>query len=201
MNSGRLQAGWALSAVLVVVPGVATAQGVDPTVVADAPASLRAVASFVLVGLFGGGLLTLYGDRVDRAIDESLDSSPLTVVYGLMAFVVVGFFGTYAYTFLVGLAAGDNIVSTASLVLFGALFLSLAAFGYLVVGTLLTDLYGSRRPWYGLALGAAASAVSWLLLPVAGAVLAWVAVAAIGVGGPARAWLYASRREEAPGAA
>lgn len=198
MHSGRLRRIPTVLAVLATVPAVAAAQPVDPAVVVDAPAPLRAAGSFVLVALFGGAILALYGGPVDRSIDATMDSPRVSVLYGVMAFVTVGLLGTYAYTFLVSLALGGDVVSIGGLAVLGCAVLGLTAFGHLVVGTLVTDLQGARRPWYGLVVGAAISALGWLLLPVVGAVFAWLAVAAFGIGGPAREWLYASRGDQLP---
>jgi MFS family permease len=72
----------------------------------------------------------------------------------------------------------------------------LAGLGFAVVGTLVTDVRGRRRPWQGLVLGAIISAVGWLLLPFLGGVLAWVLVASFGIGGPTREWFHSDRRVE-----
>jgi hypothetical protein len=78
----------------------------------------------------------------------------------------------------------------------GAVF-ALAGLGFLVVGTLVTELNGPRQPWTGLVVGAAASAVAWLVLPTLAGVVAWFLVTAVGIGGATRKWVHATRDERA----
>lgn len=181
------------AAVLVVLPGVATAQSLGPSVVTEAPASLRAVASFVLVLLFGGGLLYRYGGFVERSVDSSKEQLLLSVVYGVIAYGLVGFVCVYAYSQLARLGTGGAVLSTVAVATVGIVALTLAGLGFVVVGTLLTDLQGRRQPWVGLVIGAAVSAVAWLALPLLPGLVAWLVVTAFGIGGPTRRWVHASQ--------
>jgi len=178
---------------LVAIPGVASAQPLNPTAVADAPPVVQAVGSFVLVGLCGGLVLARRGHLVDRAVDDTMASPVIAVLYGLGAYVFVLFAGLLASTLLAQFGVARTPVGALSaVVLVGGVAL-LGGFGYVVVGTVLTDLFDERRPRRGLLLGSALSAVCWLVLPVLAAVAVWLLVAAVGVGGRARTWVHAER--------
>ena len=170
---------------------------IGPSTAVDAPASVRAVVSFVLVLAFGGVLLLRYEEFVDRSIDASRDRLLVSVVYGAVAYGLVGFVSLYGYTQLVRLGVGGAVLSVVSLAAgIGAVF-ALAGLGFLVVGTLVTELNGPRQPWTGLVVGAAASAVAWLVLPTLAGVVAWFLVTAVGIGGATRKWVHATRDERA----
>lgn len=193
MTPGWTRRGGVVFLALAALPGVVTAQPLGPETVASAPPSVRAVASFVLVGVCGGALLARSGSLVDRAVDDTMAAPALAVVYGLGAYVFVLFVGFYANNlFLQFGVTGTPLGSVAGLVLLGGLSL-LCGFGYAVVGTLLTDLYAERRPWLGLLVGSAIGAVGWFVLPALFAFAAWVVVAAFGVGGPTRTWFHSDR--------
>lgn len=179
--------------------GVATAQPVLPSVVAEAPGVFRAAGSFVLVLLFGGVLVYRYRDLVDESVDASMDRPHLAVVYGLLAFGFVVFAGGYALSQLARLGVDGTTLALVGTSAVGAVTLTLAGLGFVVVGTLLTGVEGRRRPWYGLILGAGISSVGWLVLPALGGLLAWVVLASFGIGGRTREWFHPPRRVE-PGA-
>lgn len=191
MHPGVGRRSLVLLATFAPLPGTAPAQSVAPTVLTAAPGAVWAAASFALVLSFGGVLLHRHGGYVDRSIDASLERPRVAVAYGLMAFGLVVFAGGYAASQLARLG---GTLSAAALGLAGLVALVLASLGYLVVGTLLTEVRGSRRPWHGLVLGAGISAVGWLLLPLAWALVAWIFLAAFGVGGPTREWFHTPRR-------
>jgi hypothetical protein len=180
---------------LALLPGAAGAQPLGPSTVVDASPSVRAVASFVLVMLAGGLLLARYGGFVDRSVDSSKERLLLSVVYGAIAYGLVAFGCAYAYSQLVRLGVGGTALSTVAVVAVGLLVLGMAGLGFVVVGTLLTELGGQRQPWTGLVVGAAVSAVAWLALPLVAAVAAWFVVTAVGIGGSTRKWVHA---EQAP---
>ena len=176
---------------------VAVTGSIGPSTAIDAPASVRAVVSFVLVLAFGGVLLSRYEGFVDRSIDASRDRLLVSVVYGAVAYGLVGFVSLYGYTQLVRLGVGGAVLSVVSLAVgVGAVF-TLAGLGFLVVGTLVTELNGPRQPWTGLVIGAAVSAVAWLALPTLAGVVAWFLVTAVGIGGATRKWVHATRDERA----
>lgn len=179
--------------VLVAAPGVATAQPLGPSAVTDAPASIRAVASFVLVLVFGGALLYRYEGFVDRSVDSSKERLLVSVVYGTIAYGLVGFAAAYLYSQVARLGVGGVAVSTVAVAVVGLAVATLAGLGFVVVGTLLTELQGQRQPWTGLVVGAAVSAVAWLALPPVAAVVTWFVVTAVGIGGATRKWVHASQ--------
>lgn len=182
--------------VLWIVPGVASAQSLDPSAVTETTGQVRAVGSFLLVFLCGGAILHLFAGFVDRSTDALLERPAVAVVYGLLAYVIVGFFGAYATDLLVrsGLA-NTPAAYVAPAILFGG-SLVLGAVGFVVLGTVLTDLWGHRQPQTGLVVGAAVSAAAWLAFPLVGSVLSWVVVSAVGIGGATRRWVHASEAVE-----
>ncbi|WP_280535864.1 hypothetical protein [Halopenitus sp. POP-27] len=203
---------------LAAVPGVAAARpvtpaGIDPSAVAlagiaptgIAPATIapafvdpsspvvRAAVSFLLVVAFGGGIIVRRRGLLDRAIADTMARPAAAVPYGLAAYGLAAFAGLYANDLLtrLGLAGPPMGYLAAAVLVVGLSFLG--GLGFLVVGTIVTDLFGGRRARSGLLVGATLSAVGWLVLPTVGAVLVWVAVAAVGVGGRTRTWVHSSR--------
>ena len=180
-------------AALATLPGVASAQPLDPTAVVDVAPIFRALASVVLVGSFGALVLVRRAVLVDRAVDDTMGNPTVAVVYGLGAYAFVLFAALYANNLVLQLGVADTpLAAVAAVVIAGGVAL-LAGLGYVVVGTLLTDLYGVRRPWQGLLVGSALSAVGWLVLPVLPAFAVWVLLGAFGVGGPTRTWFHGER--------
>jgi hypothetical protein len=172
---------------------VATAQPVDPSVVTSLSVVGQAALSVALVGVLGGVFVSRKGQFVDRAVDDLMDRPGVAVVYGLIAYVLVLMLGLYGVSILAEVGVANTpagIIPLAILVLGAA---TLGALGFLVVGTVLTDLNGARRHWQGLAIGAAMSAVGWVALPGLGALAVWVLIAAFGVGGTTRTWVHSER--------
>ena len=155
----------------------------------------RGVLSFVLVLAAGGGLLARREEDVHRAVDLMTEGSPLTVVYGLVAFGLLAFVGTYAVTQL-GRLTTLAVLLQVSLVALGLAAVVLGGFGYLVVGTWLTEVDGARRPRSGAVIGAGLSAVPWVTLPEFLAVLGWVLLATVGLGNVTREWIHGERTVE-----
>ena len=155
----------------------------------------RGVLSFVLVLAVGGGLLTRREEDVHRAVDLVTEGSPLTVVYGLVAFGLLAFVGAYAITQL-GRLTTLAVLLQASLVALGLAAVALGGFGYLVVGTWLTEVDGARRPRSGAVIGAGLSPVPWVALPEFLAVLGWVLLATVGLGNVTREWIHGERTVE-----
>jgi len=184
------------ASVLGSVPGVAAAQPLSPTVVTDLSGPVRALGSFALVLLFGGALLVRYGEFVDESLDALIDSPYAAVPYGLMAYGVVVLVGLYGISQLGRVGVANTVLGQLGVVAILTVVVVLTALGFLVVGTLLTDLSGRRRPTRGLVLGAVLSAVGWVALPFAGGLAIWVVVAAFGIGGTTRRWFHAERTVE-----
>jgi hypothetical protein len=190
-----LPAGPALVVLLVVLPGLAAARSLDPSVVVDTP-WLRAVVSFLLVLSFGGAVLVRYDELVDRSIDVSMERPLVSTVYGVVAHLVIAFAAGVFSTQLANAGVDQSILSVSSSAVLGAIMLGLAGLGFTVVGTWLTELRGERRPWNGLAVGAAIGAVGLLVLPLPAGLLVWVLVVSIGIGGPTRKWVHEDRSIE-----
>lgn len=186
--------------IVATVTGAASAaslqlQALDPAVAAGAPGAVRAAVSFLLTILLGGFVIYRYGDRVDAAVDASMSNPVASTVYGLGAFVFVVFVVAFGLSELSRAGVGLRLVSTVVLVAFAAMVLLLGAVGFGVVGVWLAGVLGARDPLVGLAAVAGASAVAWLVLPFVLGALVWLAIAAVGVGGPTRQWVHASAVE------
>ncbi|AEM59324.1 hypothetical protein HISP_19130 (plasmid) [Haloarcula hispanica N601] len=157
---------------------------------------LRGLVSFVLVLVAGALVLRLRRNYVDESIDAISDSPAMAVLYGIAGYVIVGIVGLYGATTLARLSVAGGVFVRVAILISSAFVLVLTSFGFLVVGTLLTDIFGSRRPTYGLLIGAFLSAVSWVLLSPAGSIVSSLAIAAFGIGGSARIWIHSERTVE-----
>jgi hypothetical protein len=181
----------ATAAVEAVGQHASSVRAVDPSVILDAPPT-RAIGAFVFVVLFGGLLLWRFDGFVNRAVDTSMERPAVSTAYGVTAHVCVLFFGVYFFGQVTRLSANGLVVAgTAAAV--AAAVVGLAGLGLTVVGARLTELVGERRPWYGLVVGAALGAAAWLLPVVAAGLVVWVLLVSIGIGGPTREWIHASR--------
>lgn len=180
-------------AALLVVPGRVGAQSLDPSVVTSAPDFVRAVAAFVVVAVVGGWLLARRRGAVDNAVQDTVDRPKVAVVYGLVAFALVGVLGLFANNLLVqsGLVTTPLALLVVVIPLVGVAVVG--GLGFLVVGTLLTGLNGQHRPRHGVVFGAALSAACWVAVPLLASVVAWLLVAAFGVGGTTRTWVHSER--------
>lgn len=177
-------------ATLATIPGVVAGRSVDPATIAETTSLVRFVASFVLVLLAGGLLLAVAGEFVDRAVDSSMETPVASVGYGLMAQAAIVFLGYY----LLGQLAGvSGAIVDVAFVVIGVLTLALAGLGFTVVGVRITELVGDRRLSLGAVVGAALSAVVWLVPSFLLGLVLWLLVVSLGVGGPTEAWLHASR--------
>ncbi|MBV0926201.1 hypothetical protein KTS45_18500 [Halomicroarcula limicola] len=188
--SRRLTAGLSL---LAIVPGVVAGQSSGLPVVTGTSGAVRAVGSFALVLLFGGAVLYRHEGFVDRSLDALVDRPGVAVFYGLMAYLIVLAVGLYGISQLGRVGVADTLLGRLAVVCILAAIMLLTGFGFLVVGTLVTDLWGHHRPVYGLVVGAGLSAIGWLVLPVIGGLAVWVVLAAFGIGGATRLWYHAER--------
>jgi hypothetical protein len=157
---------------------------------------VRGVIAFLLVLATEALLLSRRAAVVDRAIDRTANGSPSAVVYGVIAFGLVAFLGGYLFTQAGRLGVGGDAVRLAGGLLVGGAVLTLGSFGYLVVGTYLTEIESVRRPWVGAVIGASLSAVPWIVLSTLSALSVWVVVAAVGVGEETRNWVHGERTVE-----
>jgi hypothetical protein len=173
---------------------VAGAASLDLATVLGTP-WLRAVVAFLLVLPFGGAVLSRYGGLFERSVDASMDSPLLSLVYGLGAHLAIFFAAMVFSNQLISAGVSQTVLSTGRAAVLGAVMLALAGLGFAVVGAILTDLRGERRPWLGLFVAAAAG-VAGLLLSLLAGVAVWVVVVSIGIGGPTRRWIHAERTAE-----
>ncbi|PSP85007.1 hypothetical protein BRC83_03615 [Halobacteriales archaeon QS_1_68_17] len=175
-------------------PGVVAGQTLDPSAVAAAPSFVRVAGGFLLVLVFGGVLRWQFEARVVRAVEVSTDRPLNSILYGTFAQVAVLFLGVYVISQLGQVGVGGRAVDAVALVT-GVFVMTLAGFGFTVVGIFLVRTAGERRLSVGVVVGAGLGAVVWLLPSFLLGLLAWVAVVGLGVGGPTREWLHASQTE------
>lgn len=170
----------------------------DPSALLEAPASVRAAVGFLLTVVFGGAVIYRYGGRLDAAVDASTKNPLVSVVYGLIAYGLVGFFVAYGYTQLARLGVGTTALTVLAVVVLGLFLLSLGGLGFVVVGVWFTETFGFRDVWIGLVGVGLVAAVALFVLPVALGLLVWLAIAAVGVGGPTRRWIHAGGVDAEP---
>lgn len=187
MGSGR----WTMTIMDAAPFSMIPVQAIEPTAVIDAP-PIRAVGSFVLVVLVGGVLLYRFDGFVDRSADMSMERPAVSTVYGVAAQGTVLLFGLYLFSQVMRFST-NALVVTVSGVVVAAAVVGLSGLGLTVVGSLLTELTGKRRPWYGLVVGAALGASAWLVPAASVGLAVWVLLVSIGIGGPTREWVHASR--------
>jgi hypothetical protein len=166
--------------------------GVEPTDLLGLDAPTLAAGAFLLVVVVGGAVGYSRPALLDRAANDALDRPIRTPLYGVAA-TILGWLGA---VYLLGQAfrLAGNAIGTAATVAVAAGALAVGGFGVAAVGTGLAAAAGVRR--HGVVVGATVGALIPLALPAGPALALWTLVAAIGVGGPARRWLYASRSVE-----
>ena len=170
---------------------------VDPSLVTDAPAAVRAVAAFVLVLLFSAGMLVRFRPFVDRSIDASMERPAVSLVYGLALHGLVLFATGYVLTQLVQVEVALSDVSAVGVVILALVWLLLAGLGFTVVGATLTEVTGRRQHWQGAVVGAALGAAAAFVEPLLLGTALWILVVSVGIGGPMKRWLHASQAAEA----
>ena len=158
----------------------------------DAPPTVRAGVALVSTLLFGGGTLYWFGGRLNEAVDASAESPALSLLYGVMAYVLVVFLVGYAFSQLSRIGVASPLLSSVLVAVLGLFVLSLVGYGFAVDGAWVAETTGMSDPWVGLVLVAAFTAMVWLVAPFLVGLLVWGAVAAVGLGGPARRWVHAS---------
>ena len=174
----------------------AVAQVGDLSVLFDLSGPVYAGLSFLSILAAAAGLLYTRTEVADRAVDRAVQGLPLAAVYGVIPFAAVLFVGGY----ILSQSARVGVTNWAIVVVLGAAVLvsivTLAGLGYLVVGAYTTELEGQRRVWTGAVAGAVLSALPWLVLPTVPALVAWVVVAAVGLGGTTQRWIHGERTVE-----
>jgi hypothetical protein len=175
----------------VISAGPLSAPALDPSVVADTSAPIRAAVSFLSTVLFGGLVIYQYGGRLGPAVTASTDSPLLSALYGVIAYGGGVFLFGYAFSQLFQVGVDTRLLVLVIGPLFALFVLVLGGAGFVVVGAWLTSVLGTRSLWTGLVALGGLTAVGWLLLPALLAFVVWLAVAAVGIGGPVRRWLHA----------
>lgn len=167
---------------------------VETATLVDAGRPARVAASFLLVAVVGGLVCHRRSGLLDRSVDAALERPLHTPVYG----VVAGAVGWLAVTYAVGqvFRLGVGGLGTLAVAAGVGVALGVAGFGFAVVGTGLATAVNERRTWAGPLLGAGVSALPWVVLPPWPGAVVWAVVAAVGIGGPVRRWVHASRSIE-----
>lgn len=171
--------------------GLAVGQSLLPSALTDTPREVQALGAFLLTVLFGGLAVYRYGGRIDDAVDASMSRPVSAVGYGLIAYGLVAFVVVYVFTQLASFGLGTTVVGVLGAVTLLVFLVSLGGLGFVVVGTWLSRALGARDPWVGLVGVALVGAGAWLLLPFLLGLAVWLAMAAVGIGGPAREWIHA----------
>ena len=167
-----------------------------PGVSTELSRPLRGLGSFVLVLVAGALVLRLRQSYVDESVNAILDSPATAVLYGIAGYMIVGIVGLYGATTLARLSVAGGVFVRIAILVSSAFVLVLTSFGFLVVGTLVTDTLSNRQPVLGLLIGASLSAVLWVLFSPAGSIVSSLAIAAFGIGGAARLWIHSERTVE-----
>ena len=178
------------------VAGSVTAQIADPSALFGLSGEMYAGLSFAAILVSGVALLITREGFVERAVDRVVDGSPLSVLYGIIPFFLVGFSGGYALSQFARAGVGGPLLARGWSLFVVGVGVGFVGLGYLVVGTYLTEVEGSRRPWHGAVVGAVLSALPWLILPMVPAVLVWLLGAAAGLGAPTQRWVHGERSIE-----
>jgi len=178
------------TAVLVSVE-LLSADSITPTAVHDAQGPILAAISSVLTVICGGAVIYRYEGRLDDAVSASMQRPLVSAFYGLMAYGIVVLLVGYAYSQLIRLAVAETALTILVALVAATLIFSLGGLGFVVVGAWVADIVGVADPWIGLVGIGTVSALVWLLLPVGFGIVIWVAIASVGIGGPARQWLHA----------
>lgn len=166
----------------------------EPQSLLDLGSPVLAAGSFLLVTIVGAATRGLRPALLDRAVAAALGRPGRTPIYGVIA-ALLGWLGA---TYTVGRAArfgGDTVGRVVAAAAAGVM-LTIAGFGFAVVGVSVTTAAGDDRPGIGVGVGAAISALVPLSLPARPALLVWVVLAAAGIGGPVRRWFRASQSVE-----
>lgn len=189
-------------AVISAVPGLAAVMDaavvgqLEPAAATDLSKPLRGLVSFCLVLGSGAVVLQRRQDYVNEAISAISDSPATAVLYGIAGYAILGLVGLYGATTLASLSVVGGVLVRLGVIASSVLVLGLTGFGFLVVGTLLTDVCYRRRPSHGLLIGASLSAVPWFLFSPVGGIASSLAVAAFGIGGSVRVWIHSERTVE-----
>lgn len=172
--------------------GHAPSQLSDPSSLVDAPGPVRAGVAFLLTVVFGGATLYRFGGGLDEAVAASSERPLLSVLYGVMAYAFVFFVVGYAYSQLRRVVAVSGAVSSLLVAVLAVLVLILVGYGFAVTGAWLAQSAGLSDTWTAFVGLAALCAAVFLVAPLSVGVVVWGAVAALGLGGPARRWVHAS---------
>ena len=173
-----------------------TAQIGDLSALFGLSGEVYAGISFLIVLVSGVALLVGRDEFVERAVDRVVDGSTLSVLYGVIPFLLVAFAGGYALSQFARAGVGGPLLVRGWSLLVLVIGAGFVGLGYLLVGTYLTQIEGERRPWHGAVVGAVLSALPWLLLPAMPAALLWALGAATGLGAPTQQWVHGERTVE-----
>lgn len=153
-------------------------------------APTRAMIAFLASTLVGGFVLYQYGDRVDVAVKASTANPPVSVIYGVMAYGLVAFFGAYGFSQFARIGIGATTVAAISGIVLLLILLGLGGIGYAILGSWFADAAGFRDPFLGLVAVGFVGAVAVLVLPTLPGTVVWFVIASVGLGGPVKNWVH-----------
>lgn len=198
MSSGGLTGVTVVVGSAVFGPGVLPVQ-LDPTIVLDASGPVKAVGSFAIVLLIGTVLRSRFGRHIDRAVGDVIDQPKVAVFYGILAYGLLVLGGLYANDMLIQTGTIDTPVGSAVFALLTLGVLIVTSIGYVILGTLLTEIWSIGGYRLGPVFGAVISALPWLILPFTAGIIAWLALASFGIGGRTRTWVHTTRAADSMG--
>lgn len=166
-------------------------QAASPGWLLALPAAARGAVAFATVLGLGAALRWRAPGALDRAVDAALDRPLSSLGYGVAAHGTLVFAGAYVTSQLAQLELAGRSLGPLGLWAGVGLLAVAAGFGFAATGTALVDLRGGDRGWTGVVVGAGLAGLAGVVDPLVGGVL-WLVVAATGVGGPVRAWLFAA---------
>jgi len=169
---------------------VVSSEAFTPARFLEAPGTTRAAVAFLLTVVAGGWVVYVYGDRLRTAARGSLSRPLSSVLYGLVAFVLVGFVVTYGSTALSMLGLAPSVVAALGAVAVVGGLLVLGGVGFAVVGVWTARTLGLRDPLVGVVVVGVVSAAAWATPWVAVGGVVSVGLVIVGIGGPVRAWVH-----------
>jgi len=173
------------------IPPLYPLQAADPSIVLDLPAPLRSLIAFSVVLVFGAGILWRYDSLIDRSIKASVDRPLSALGYGVAAHLSIAFFGAYAVSQLGQLSYAGWSLGGIGVWAGVAVMAAVASWGFTVVGTAAAEYGWQRNRWHGVLLGGVLAGFVVIPDPLF-AVVIWVFIVSVGIGGPVREWFHAA---------
>lgn len=188
----RRVGGFALVAVLALLPSVAAAQGVPTDSVIELTLFERVAIQTSVVTFMGVAVLALLPHWCSPAIRTARGSVFVSSLFGIAVAVLLALLGASAWVFsqiMLGWLAAYPL----ALLVLGTAFIA-QAIGFIAFGNAIVARLGVDHDWVGLLVGVALAAVL-ALVPYAGAPVVLL-ITIVGLGGMTRTALGSGHRNE-----